>query len=103
MKFTLSWLKDHLDTDEPLEKLADKLTMVGLEVENIEDKAQQLKPFTIARVISAEQHPKAAGRRVCRADPGEGGARVEGVGGPPTARESLVSVFSAPGTFIPGK
>ena len=49
MKFTLSWLKDHLDTDEPLEKLADKLTMIGLEVEGIEDKARQLAPFSIAR------------------------------------------------------
>ena len=49
MKFTLSWLKEHLDTDEPLEKLADKLTMIGLEVENIEDKAKALSPFTIAR------------------------------------------------------
>ena len=51
MKFTLSWLKEHLDTDEPLEKLADKLTMIGLEVEHIEDKAKALSPFTIARVI----------------------------------------------------
>src|SRR5256884_2603190 len=59
MKFTLSWLKEHLDTDEPVEKLADKLTMIGLEVENIEDKAKALAPFTIARVISAEQHPNA--------------------------------------------
>ena len=53
MKFTLSWLKEHLDTDEPLEKLADKLTMIGLEVENIEDKTKALAPFSIARVISA--------------------------------------------------
>ena len=59
MKFTLSWLKEHLDTDEPLDKLADKLTMIGLEVEHIEDKARALAPFTIARVISAEQHPNA--------------------------------------------
>src|ERR1700710_2713716 len=56
IKSSLSCLKDHLDTDEPLEKLADKLTMIGLEVENIEDKAKALAPFTIARVISAEQH-----------------------------------------------
>ena len=54
MKFTLSWLKEHLDTDEPVEKLADKLTMIGLEVEHIDDKAKALAPFTIARVISAE-------------------------------------------------
>src|ERR1043165_7138343 len=103
MKFTLSWLKDHLDTDEPLEKLADRLTMIGLEVENIEDKAQQLKPFSIARVISAEQHPNADRLRVCMVDTGDGGAPVQVVCGAPNARASLVSVFSAPGTFIPGK
>src|ERR1700747_1969191 len=94
MKFTLSWLKEHLDTDEPLERLADKLTMIGLEVESIEDKAKALQPFTIARVISAEQHPNADRLRVCM---------VDSVGGAPNARAGLISVFSAPGTFIPGK
>jgi phenylalanyl-tRNA synthetase beta chain len=103
MKFTLSWLKEHLDTDEPVEKLADKLTMIGLEVENIEDKASALKPFTIARVISAEQHPNADRLRVCMVDPGNGAAPVQVVCGAPNARAGLVSVFSAPGTFIPGK
>src|SRR5438477_6864675 len=103
MKFTLSWLKDHLDTDEPLEKLADKLTMIGLEVENIEDKAKALAPFSIARVISAEQHPNADRLRVCMVDTGDGGAPVQVVCGAPNARAGLVSVFSAPGTFIPGK
>jgi phenylalanyl-tRNA synthetase beta chain len=103
MKFTLSWLKEHLDTDEPVEKLADKLTMIGLEVENIEDKAKALAPFTIARVISAEQHPNADRLRVCVVDPGNGAAPVQVVCGAPNARTGLVSVFSAPGTFIPGK
>jgi phenylalanyl-tRNA synthetase beta chain len=103
MKFTLSWLKDHIDTDEPLEKLADKLTMIGLEVESIEDKASALAPFTIARVISAEQHPNADRLRVCMVDTGDGGAPVQVVCGAPNARAGLVSVFSAPGTFIPGK
>jgi phenylalanyl-tRNA synthetase beta chain len=103
MKFTLSWLKEHLDTDEPLEKLADKLTMIGLEVENIDDKARALAPFTIARVISAEQHPNADRLRVCMVDTGEGGVPVQVVCGAPNARAGLVSVFSAPGTFIPGK
>jgi phenylalanyl-tRNA synthetase beta chain len=103
MKFTLSWLKEHLDTDEPLEKLADKLTMIGLEVENIEDKAKALKPFSIARVISAEQHPNADRLRVCLVETGDGGAPVQVVCGAPNARAGLVSVFSAPGTFIPGK
>src|SRR5665213_1048756 len=103
MKFTLSWLKQHLDTDEPLEKLADTLTMIGLEVENIEDKAKALAPFTIARVISAEQHPNADRLRVCMVDTGDGAAPVQVVCGAPNARAGLVSVFSAPGTFIPGK
>jgi len=103
MKFTLSWLKDHLDTDEPLETLADKLTMIGLEVEHIDDKAKALKPFTIARVISAEQHPNADRLRVCMVDTGDGGAPVQVVCGAPNARTGLVSVFSPPGTFIPGK
>ena len=103
MKFTLSWLKEHLDTDEPLEKLADKLTMIGLEVESIEDKAKALAPFSIARVISAEQHPNADRLRVCMVDTGDGGAPVQVVCGAPNARAGLVSVFSPPGTFIPGK
>ena len=103
MKFTLSWLKEHLDTDEPLEKLADKLTMIGLEVENIEDKAKALAPFTIARVLSAEQHPNADRLRVCMVDPGNGAAPVQVVCGAPNARAGLISVFSAPGTYIPGK
>jgi phenylalanyl-tRNA synthetase beta chain len=103
MKFTLSWLKEHLETDEPLEKIADKLTMIGLEVENIDDKAKALKPFSIARVISAEQHPNADRLRVCMVDTGDGSAPVQVVCGAPNARAGLVSVFSPPGTFIPGK
>jgi phenylalanyl-tRNA synthetase beta chain len=103
MKFTLSWLKEHLDTDEPVEKLADKLTMIGLEVESIDDKAKALAPFTIARVISAEQHPNADRLRVCMVDTGNGNAPVQVVCGAPNARAGLISVFSAPGTFIPGK
>src|SRR3981189_2611265 len=108
MKFTLSWLKEHLDTDESVEKLADKLTMIGLEVESIDDKAKALAPFTIARVISAEQHPNADRLRVCMVDTGAKnekglGAPVQVVCGAPNARAGLVSVFSPPGTFIPGK
>src|SRR5438105_3950644 len=103
MKFTLSWLKEHLDTDEPLEKLAGKLTMIGLEVENIEDKAKALAPFSIARVISAEQHPNADRLRVCMVDTGDGGAPVQVVCGAPNARAGMISVFSPPGTYIPGK
>src|SRR5260221_3991262 len=103
MKFTLSWLKEHLDTDEPVERLADKLTMIGLEVESIEDKAKALAPFTVARVISAEQHPNADRLRVCMVDTGDGGAPVQVVCGAPNARAGLISVFSAPRTFVPCK
>ncbi|MEH6951971.1 phenylalanine--tRNA ligase subunit beta [Nitrobacter sp. NHB1] len=108
MKFTLSWLKDHLDTDEPLEKLADKLTMIGLEVEHIDDKAKALAPFTVARVISAVQHPNADRLRVCMVDTGETNdkgepAPIQVVCGAPNARDGLVSVFAPPGTRIPGK
>ncbi len=108
MKFTLSWLKEHLDTGEPLEKLADKLTMIGLEVEHIEDKAKALAPFVIAKVISAEQHPNADRLRVCMVDYGEKNHNglvesVQVVCGAPNARAGLVSVFSPPGTYIPGK
>jgi phenylalanyl-tRNA synthetase beta chain len=103
MKFTLSWLKEHLDTDEPVEKLADKLTMIGLEVESLDDKAKALAPFTIARVISAEQHPNADRLRVCMVETGDGAAPVQVVCGAPNARAGLISVFSAPGTYIPGK
>src|SRR4051812_10943732 len=102
MKFTLSWLKEHLDTDEPLEKLADKLTMIGLEVEKLEDKGNALAPFSIARVISAEQHPNADRLRVCMVDTGAG-EPVQVVCGAPNARTGMKGVFVAPGAFIPGK
>src|SRR5258705_12699640 len=101
MKFTLSWLKEHLDTDEPLEKLADKLTMIGLEVEHIDDKAKALAPFTIARVISAEQHPNADRLRVFMVDTGDGGEPVQVVCGAPNSRAGLVNVFSVSCIFIP--
>jgi phenylalanyl-tRNA synthetase beta chain len=102
MKFTLSWLKQHLVTEAPLEKLTDKLTMIGLEVEHIDDKAKALAPFIIARVISAEQHPNADRLRVCMVETGDG-TPIQVVCGAPNARAGLVSVFSPPGTFIPGK
>ena len=102
MKFTLSWLKDHLDTTEPLDAIVHKLTMIGLEVENVENKAKALAPFTIACVISAEQHPNADRLRVCMVDTGSGDP-VQVVCGAPNARAGMKSVFSPPGTFIPGK
>jgi phenylalanyl-tRNA synthetase beta chain len=102
MKFTLSWLKEHLDTAEPLDAIVNKLTMIGLEVENVENKAKALAPFTIARVISAEQHPNADRLRVCMVDTGSGDP-VQVVCGAPNARAGMKGVFSPPGTFIPGK
>jgi phenylalanyl-tRNA synthetase beta chain len=102
MKLTLSWLKDHLDTEAPLEAIVHKLTMIGLEVENVENKAVALAPFTIARVISAEPHPNADRLRVCMVDTGSG-EPVQVVCGAPNARSGMKSVFSPPGTFIPGK
>src|ERR1700704_2662152 len=102
MKFTLSWLKDHLDTDEALDAIVDKLTMIGLEVEKVENKAKALAPFTIARVISAERHPNADRLSVCLVDTGSGDP-VQVVCGAPNARAGMKGVFSPPGTFIPGK
>jgi len=102
MKFTLSWLREHLDTAEPLDKLVNTLTMIGLEVENIEDKGKALAPFTIARVIEAKQHPNADRLRVCMVDTGAG-EPVQVVCGAPNARTGMKGVFSPPGTYIPGK
>src|SRR5215475_5386167 len=102
MKFTFAWLKEHLDTDAPLDALADKLTMIGLEVERIEDKAKALAPFTIARVVEAKQHPNADRLRVCLVDTGSGDP-VQVVCGAPNARTGMKGVFSPPGSFIPGK
>jgi phenylalanyl-tRNA synthetase beta chain len=102
MKFTFSWLKEHLETDASLSEVADKLTMIGLEVENVEDKASLLKPFVIASVVSAEKHPNADRLRVCMVDIGDG-KPVQVVCGAPNAHAGMKGVFSAPGTFIPGK
>jgi phenylalanyl-tRNA synthetase beta chain len=102
VKLTLPWLKEHLDTDEPLNAIVDKLTMIGLEVESVEDKAALLKPFVIANVISAEKHPNADRLRVCMVDIGDG-KPIQVVCGAPNARGGMKGVFSAPGTFIPGK
>ena len=102
MKFTLSWLKEHLDTDAPLAELADKLTMIGLEVEHLDDKAKALAPFVIARVVEARQHPNADRLRVCMVDTGSGDP-VQVVCGAPNARTGMKGVFVPPGAFIPGK
>src|ERR1700716_3819067 len=102
MKFTLSWLKQHLETDAALGTIVDTLTMIGLEVERVEDKGKALAPFTIAHVISAEQHPNADRLRVCMVDTGTGDP-VQVVCGAPNARTGMRGVFVAPGAFIPGK
>ncbi|MGO9986936.1 MAG: hypothetical protein ACLPIX_22350, partial [Rhodomicrobium sp.] len=70
MKFTLLWLKDHLQTEASLDEIASKLTLIGLEVEGIEDPAAKLKDFTIARVLEAEPHPNADKLRVCKVETG---------------------------------
>ena len=102
MKFTLSWLKDHLDTTASLDTIVERLTMIGLEVEGVEDKARLLAPFVTAYVVSAVQHPTADRLRVCMVDIGHG-EPIQVVCGAPNARTGLKSVFSPPGTYIPGK
>jgi phenylalanyl-tRNA synthetase beta chain len=102
VKFTLAWLKQHLDTDASLPEIVGKLTMIGLEVENVEDKAALLEPFVIASVISAEKHPNADRLRVCMVDTGDG-KPIQVVCGAPNARAGMKGVFATPGSFIPGK
>src|SRR6204780_4894632 len=102
MKFTLAWLKEHLDTDHALGEITDKLTMIGLEVERVEDMGKQLAPFPIARVVEAKQHPNADRLRVCMVDTGSGDP-VQVVCGAPNARTGMKGVFVPPGAYIPGK
>jgi phenylalanyl-tRNA synthetase beta chain len=101
MKFTLSWLKEHLETDSSLEEIVDKLTMIGLEVDRVEDKTKELAPFTVARVVSAEKHPNADKLKVCMVETGDG-QPVQVVCGAPNARAGMIGVFARPGTHIPG-
>ncbi len=101
MKFTLSWLKEHLDTIATVDGIADKLTMIGLEVEGVEDLTKDFAPFRVARVVSAEQHPNADRLRVCVVDPGDG-SKVQVVCGAPNARAGMIGVFAPAGTHIPG-
>lgn len=100
MKFTLSWLKEHLETDATLDEICARLTMIGLEVEDVDDKAA-FKPFVIAKVLSAEKHPQADRLKVLMVDIGQG-APVQVVCGAPNARAGLVGAFAAPGTYVPG-
>ncbi|MCQ8780601.1 phenylalanine--tRNA ligase subunit beta [Mangrovibrevibacter kandeliae] len=104
MKFTLSWLKEHLETDAPLAEIADRLTAIGLEVEGIDDKAA-LRPFRIARVLTAERHPDADKLQVLTVQAGgdvNGGQPLQVVCGAPNARAGMVGVLALPGAYVPG-
>lgn len=100
MKFTLSWLKDHLDTQASLDDILYALTDLGLEVEEVTDRAAKLAPFTIAKVLHAEQHPDADKLRVCRVLTDEGEKQI--VCGAPNARAGITVVLCKPGTYVPG-
>lgn len=100
MKLTLSWLRDHLDTTASVQEIAEALTDLGLEVEDIHDPAAALAPFTIARIEHAEQHPDADRLRVLRVATDEGEKQV--VCGAPNARAGLIGVLAKPGDYVPG-
>ncbi|MFN4209890.1 MAG: phenylalanine--tRNA ligase subunit beta, partial [Devosia sp.] len=102
MKFTLDWLKEHLDTDASPDEIGKTLTLVGLELEGMEDQGKALSAFVTAHIVSAEQHPNADKLRVCKVDAGTG-ELIDVVCGAPNARTGLKSVFAFPGTYIPGK
>ncbi|QKC80602.1 phenylalanine--tRNA ligase subunit beta [Mesorhizobium sp. NZP2077] len=101
MKFTLSWLKDHLENDASLNEIVERLTSIGLEVEHVDDKSS-LKPFVIAKVLTAVQHPDADRLRVLTVDTGDGKPPVQVVCGAPNARAGLIGAFAAPGAYVPG-
>ena len=100
MKFTLGWLKQHLETDADLERITDTLTMIGLELEEVSDRSAELAAFTVARVIRAEAHPNADKLKVCLVETAEGEVQV--VCGAPNARTGMMGVFAPAGTTIPG-
>ena len=100
MKFTLSWLKEHLDTDADVQTIADKLTSIGLEVESIEDAGARLKDFTVAEIVSAEKHPNADKLRLCMVNTGDK-EPLQIVCGAPNARAGIKVVLARPGTVIP--
>ena len=107
MKFTLSWLKKHLDTDATVDQIAEALTDLGLEVEGVENPADTLGAFRICRVIEAQQHPNADRLRLCRVEtwpngPDAKSEEVQVVCGAPNARTGLVGVFAPVGTHVPG-
>src|ERR1700721_588184 len=100
MKFTLSWLKTHLDTSASIAEVAEAMTMPGLEVEHVDDPAAKLAAFSVARIVEAVQHPNADRLRVCQVDTRDG--RKEIVCGAPNARAGLFTVYAPIGDYIPG-
>src|ERR1700677_1446012 len=100
MKFTLSWLKTHLETDTAIEAITDTLTRIGLELEGVENRGAAIASFRVALVIEAAPHPNADRLRACKVDTGDGIVSV--VCGAPNARTGMKAVFAAPGSFIPG-
>ncbi len=100
MKFTFSWLKEHLDTNAPLEEITTRLTSLGLELEGVEDRAKMFSPFKVAYVESAEKHPDADRLKVLVVD--TGAEKVKVVCGAPNARTGMKGIFAPDGSFIPG-
>ena len=100
MKFSLDWLREHLDTEASAEEIADKLTAIGLEVERVSNPADALAPFVVAKVLTAEKHPQADKLQVLTVD--AGGGPVQVVCGAPNARAGMLGVFGPPGAYIPG-
>jgi phenylalanyl-tRNA synthetase beta chain len=100
MKFSLEWLKQHLDTGASAQAIADKLTAIGLEVEGLSNPAEALAPFRVAKVLTAEKHPQADKLQVLSVDAGDGPIQV--VCGAPNAHAGMLGVFGPPGTYIPG-
>lgn len=100
MKFTLSWLKDHLETSATLDEIVTTLTNVGMEVEGVEDKAAAFAPFKVVEVIEAVQHPNADRLRVCQVKTESGMLQV--VCGAPNARAGMKAVLASEGSYVPG-
>lgn len=100
MKFTLSWLKEHLDTTATVEEVVEAMTMAGLEVEGVENPAAKLAKFTVAKIVEAVQHPNADKLRVCQVETKDG--RLEIVCGAPNARAGLTTIYAPIGAYVPG-
>uniref|UniRef100_UPI0035C7A5E9 phenylalanine--tRNA ligase subunit beta n=1 Tax=Phenylobacterium sp. TaxID=1871053 RepID=UPI0035C7A5E9 len=100
MKFTLSWLKEHLDTEATVEQVVEAMTMAGLEVEHVENPAAKLAAFSVAKIVEAVQHPNADRLRVCQVDTKDG--RKEIVCGAPNARPGLTTIYAPLGAYVPG-